>query len=334
MKKSLDQKLARLQSDPSSRDFILTDAKDADMGFGLASPGKRRVEPNQGSPYRSIDEYRNLIREVTRQGLVDIMLMSASTNELLTIQQRLFDDSPVTPAARSNDTSDIWLGMSGFYGQQPALPHSTTTIDHIQCGCYPGDPDQRDSGADLGLFSMTFNNDAQHDLAMLQAYKEFRLEAEAKGFRHFIEVFAPNAPLHPIDDVPRFVGDAIARTLAGITSRARPLFVKMPYFGPAAMEQLVHNDPSLIIGILGGSSGTTMDAYHMLWEAKKYGARAAFYGRKINNAEDQLAMVHYLRAVADDQIEPVEAVRAYHADLQRADIRPLRSLDEDLQRSQ
>ena len=108
----------------------------------------------------------------------------------------------------------------------------------------------------------------------------------------------------------------------------------MPYFGPAAMEQLVHYDSSIIIGILGGSAGTTMDAFSMLWEAKKYGARAAFFGRKINNAECLLTMVRYLRAVADDEIEPSDAVRAYHADLQRADIHALRPIDEDLQRTQ
>ncbi|NLE57467.1 MAG: hypothetical protein GX616_03845, partial [Planctomycetes bacterium] len=38
--KSLDIKLARIKADPRSREFILADAKDADMAFGIASPGK------------------------------------------------------------------------------------------------------------------------------------------------------------------------------------------------------------------------------------------------------------------------------------------------------
>ena len=38
MQKSLDQKLARILADPSCRDFILADAKDADMAFGLSRP--------------------------------------------------------------------------------------------------------------------------------------------------------------------------------------------------------------------------------------------------------------------------------------------------------
>ena len=40
MEKSLDRKLARIPADPSCRDFILADAKDADMAFGLAAPGR------------------------------------------------------------------------------------------------------------------------------------------------------------------------------------------------------------------------------------------------------------------------------------------------------
>ena len=71
----------------------------------------------------------------------------------------------------------------------------------------------------------------------------------------------------------------------------------------------------------------------MLWEAKKYGARVALYGRKINNAEHQLSFVRYLRAVADDEIGPEEAVRAYHGDLQKLGIRPQRSLEDDLKQT-
>ena len=78
-----------------------------------------------------------------------------------------------------------------------------------------------------------------------------------------------------------------------MTSRGRPLFLKIVYHGPAAMEALARYDRSLVVGILGGSAGTTFDAFHMLWEAKKYGARVALYGRKINNAEHQLSFVQH-----------------------------------------
>ena len=39
----------------------------------------------------TLAEYRESIRQITRQGLIDIMLMSASSNDVLTIDERLFE---------------------------------------------------------------------------------------------------------------------------------------------------------------------------------------------------------------------------------------------------
>ena len=117
--KSLDQKIASIRSDPhGAREFILADAKDADMATGLAATG---TDPRSGKP-RSLSEYRDQMREIVRQGLVDIMLMSASTSEVLTIKERLFDNSHVTPAARANDTTDIHLPAGGTYAAEPSRP--------------------------------------------------------------------------------------------------------------------------------------------------------------------------------------------------------------------
>ncbi len=335
MEKSLDRKLARITADPSCRDFILADAKDADMAFGLAAPGRSPEHYAAEARYRTIEEYRQLIREIIAQGLIDVMLTSASTNEVLAIRERLFDHSHVTPAVRANDATDIWLaGGSGRYAQQPSRPFRTATIDHIQCGKAECSPDERRLGADLGLYSVTFNNDVELDHRTLEAYKAFRIEAESKGFRHFLEVFDPNAAAHPPADVGRFTADHIVRALAGVTSRGRPLFLKIVYHGPAAMEALSRYDRSLVVGILGGSAGTTFDAFQMLWEAKKYGARVALYGRKINSAEHQLSFIEHLRAVADDQLDPAEAVKSYHGALARLGIRPHRPLADDLQRTE
>jgi hypothetical protein len=334
--KTLDQKLARIRANPSCRDMILADAKDADMAFGLSAPGRSPEHHAGEARFRTLDEYRQQIREIVAQSLVDIVLMSASTSEVLTIRERVFDLSRITPAVRANDTSDIWLAAgSGRYGSQPSQPFRTATLDHIQCGRAACAPDERKLGADLGLYSCTFNNDTQADLQTLEAYSAFRLEAEAKGFRHFLELFSPNAPgAHAPADAAQFVNDHIVRTLAGVTSAGRPIFLKIPYYGPAAMEALARYDSTLVVGILGGSAGTTFDAFHMLWEAKRYGARVALYGRKINNAEHQLTFIYYLRAVADDHIEPAEAVRAYHADLKRLGVAPHRSLQDDLTRTE
>jgi hypothetical protein len=110
--KSLDLKLQRILADSSCRDFILADAKDADMAFGLSAPGRSPEHHAGEARFRSLQEYRQIIREIVAQGLVDIVLMSASTNELLTLEERLFDRSRITPAVRANDTTDIWSTIS------------------------------------------------------------------------------------------------------------------------------------------------------------------------------------------------------------------------------
>jgi hypothetical protein len=330
MEKTLDVKLAALKRNPRGGAFILADAKDADMAFGIGAPGKAL-----DGRMRSLSEYRDRIREVVAQGLVDITLMSASTSEILTIRERIFDGSTVTPAVRANDATDVHVIRGGCYPQAPSQPFASATLDHIQAGKSPCSGEERRLGANLGLYSVTFNNDPDGDLRVQESYKAFRLEAEGKGFRHFLEVFHPNVPakVHGIapDQIPYFVNDHIARMLAGVPSSSRPLFLKIPYPGPAALEELCAYDSSLVVGVLGGSAGTTFDAFSLVYEAKRHGARVALFGRKINAAEDQLSFVHLLRTVADDQILPAEAVRAYHGALQGQGITPWRSLDEDLE---
>jgi hypothetical protein len=330
--KSLDVKLARIHADPHGcKDFILADAKDADMALSIGAPG-RSPEAHPGEVrYRSLSEFRDIIAAIVEQKLVDIMLMSASTSEVLTIHRRLFDNSPVTPAARANDTTDIHIIRGSKYPADPSRPFRTATLDHIQCGHLDCKPADRTLGANLGLYSITFNNDTQLDRESLEEYKQFRLEAERKGFRHFLEVFDPNRPeAVEADKLPDFINDAIVRTLGGVTSTGRPLFLKMVYHGPRAMEELVHYDPHLIVGILGGSAGTTYDAFKLLAEAKKYGARVALFGRKINNAENQLAFIRFLRLIADGEVGPEEAVKAYHGVLQALGVKPHRSLADDM----
>src|SRR5436853_1743176 len=191
--KSLDQKLSNIHADPrEAKDFILADAKDADMALSIGAPG-RSPEAHSGElRYRTLQEFRDIIVQIVEQKLVDIMLMSASTSEVLTIQRRLFDNSPVTPAARANDTTDIHIVRGSKYPTQPSLPFRTATLDHIQCGHLDCQPQERHLGANLGLYSITFNNDTLLDREALEQYKHFRLEAERKGFRHFLEVFDPN----------------------------------------------------------------------------------------------------------------------------------------------
>ncbi len=346
--KSLDEKLRSIHADPSgSKEFIIADAKDADMAFGMSAPGTTTAPLNGrgasassgGSPeshanevrFKTLAEYRDQIRQVIDQEVVDIVLMSASTSDQLAVQEKLFENSRITPAARANDASDVHLPRGGKVHAEPARPFRTAHLDHMQCGHLDCAPEERVIGSNLGLYSVTFLNDQTRDLETLQRYKEFREEAERVGFRHFLEVFDPNvANVVPPDKLPGFINDLIARTLAGVPRAGRPVFLKIVYHGPQAMEELVQYDPHLVVGVLGGAAGTTLDAFQLLHQSKKYGGRAALFGRKINSAENQLAFIEFLRLIADGVIEPEEAVRAYHSVLAKLGVAPHRSLDVDL----
>ena len=71
---------------------------------------------------------------------------------------------------------------------------------------------------------------------------------------------------------------SVVRTLGGVPDIARPLFLKMVYHGPKWTEELAAYDPAIVIGILGGGAGTTYDAFKLVSESQKYGARVALFG--------------------------------------------------------
>lgn len=318
------------------RDFILADAKDADMAFGITAPGPGRCPENTRREsegcWKSLADYQQQIREVIKQGIVDIVLLSASNLEQLAIREGLFAGSPVTPAARANDTTDIWVVRGGKYPTLPSRSFRTATIEHMKYGRLAAGCTQPHTGADLGLYSITFTNNVEWDLRALEEFAAFRLEAEAKNFRYFLELFNPNVdPGLPSRELGGFLNDHIVRTLAGVTSVGRPLFLKIPYNGPGPLEELVAYDANLIVGILGGSAGTTRDAFQLIHDAQKYGARVALFGRKINLSEQPLVFIEFLRRIVDGEIEPAEAVKAYHGALAAAGIKPHRHLQADMQ---
>ena len=69
--KSLDQKLARIHADPRGcKDFILADAKDADMALSIGAPG-RSPEAHPGEVrYRTLQEFRDIIAQIVEAKLV------------------------------------------------------------------------------------------------------------------------------------------------------------------------------------------------------------------------------------------------------------------------
>ena len=337
--KRLDQKLASIRTNPASAtDFIIADAKDADMAFGITAPGPQTGSCRHGyneseGCWKTLDQYLGQIRAVIEQDIVDIMLLSASNLERLAIHERLFERSAITPAARANDTSDVWAVRGGKYPtDHPSRSFRTATIDHIKHGRLTDDCAQPATGADLGLYSITFTNNIDWDYKALSDFHDFRIEAERKRFRYFLEIFNPNVnPGIPDKKVAGFLNDHIIRALAGVTTAGRPIFLKIPYNGPGPLEELVAYDPTLIVGILGGSAGTTLDAFQLIHDARKHGARVALFGRKINLSESPLAFISLLRRVVDGEVTPIEAVKVYHQVLEKTGLRPQRPLQQDLQ---
>jgi hypothetical protein len=200
----------------------------------------------------------------------------------------------------------------------PSRPFRTANLELVRPFC------------DLVLYSVTFNNDLERDLATLEGYAAFREQARSVGIRHFLEVFNPNAPTG-LDSaqIGAFVNDHIIRMLAGVTSAERPQFLKMAFNGPEFLAELVGHDPSVVVGILGGSAGTTRDTFELLDQGEAHGARVALFGRKIQRAESQLDLLAGMRSVLDRVVTPEQGVVAYHEALRAKGIAPTRSLVED-----
>ena len=131
------------------------------------------------------------------------MLMSASTSERLTINERLFDNSSVTPAVRAQRLHRHPHRPRLRLPRGPSRPFTSAIINHIQAGKFPCTESQRPRGANLGPYSVTFNNLPDRDHETLQAYKAFRLDAEANKFQHFPRSLRPQRPRQSPRHPPR-----------------------------------------------------------------------------------------------------------------------------------
>ncbi len=320
--KRLDEKLARIQAGTyQPTDFIIADAKDADMSFGSATPGPEVNEGGQPTGrMKPLQAYRDDMLRVIESDLVDIMLTSVSGAEYLTGLDAL-GSSPITQAIRVNDSSDIWNPRGANYKTGPAAPFRTARLDRVAALC------------DLGLYAISFYNDLATDLHTLERYAQFRDDAATAGIRHFLEVFNP---LYPVDtpgaDFADYNNDAITRCLAGVARADRPIFLKVVYNGPRSTEALASFDPgNLIVGILGGAAGTTRDTLELVQQGEKYGARVALFGRKVYFAESSVEILRAMRLVIEENVTSEEATRSYHDALAKQGIRPKRPLEDDLQ---
>ena len=320
MQNRLTDKLSRIRAGTyTPRDFIIADAKDAEMGGGIGALGSLRLADGTIRPANCAD-YRQAMKDMMASGLVDIMLTSMASAEDLAAGHA-FQGSDVTQAIRLNDATDIWGFRGASYRQSPALPFRTARLEHAR------------QFAALGLYAVTFYNDRDLDVATSEAYRHFRKRAEEAGMSHFLEVFNPAFPIEIGGaELGAFVNDAIVRCLAGVARSEAPLFLKMQFNGARAMEELASYDPAnLIVGVLGGAAGTTRDTFELVAQTERFGGRVALFGRKIHLAADPIEIVRMMRAIVEGEIGPVEAVKSYHAALAAKGIPSSRTVDEDLE---
>ena len=316
MEKSLDTKLEQIRRGLyKPADFIIADAKDADMGGGIFCTGTQLE--NASSP-KSYPEYLQAMREMVSSSLVDLMLMSASSAERL-VEEGVFENSPVSPAVRYNDATDIWGPRHSVYQQHPSRNFRTLHLNKLT------------SLVDLGLYSVTFSNDIEKDTESLEGLRSFLSELSSTRMRYFLEVFNPQVDIGISEDkLPEYINDCIVRCLAGLTRKDSPLFLKIPFNGPRAMEELCSYHPGeLIVGVLGGGKGTIRDTFELVRQSEKYGARVALFGRKINLAESPVTLVSLMRSVIEGELSSLNAVKEYHSSLSKEGITPKLSFEKD-----
>ena len=161
------------------------------MGPGLQGAGPARAEARPGK-WRTREAFIDGVEAVIKQDIVDIMLVSASNLERL-VERDAFAGTGVKPAIRANDATDIWVQRGSTYATKPSRPFRTASLSRVRYGGPTPQPNAKIALTDLGLYSITFTNDLDADLASLEAFSEFRADAAANDFRYFLEVFNPNA---------------------------------------------------------------------------------------------------------------------------------------------
>ena len=321
--RALDRKLQRiLAGEYTPDDFVVADAKDADMAFGLMAGGPVARDPAAGSRpgvHRTRPAYLDAMRAEVAAGAVDVLLTSASNGER---PRRRGRPGRRGDARRARQRHHRHLVLPRLGLPVPALAAVPHRPPAALCG---GSATSSCTRSRSTTTSTTTSPPST-------AYREFRLEAADLGLRHFLEVFNPNAPVGlTADDLPAFVNDSIVRLLAGVTAAHRPVFLKMAYNGRDAVAELVEHDPSVVVGILGGSAGTTRDTLELLHRAERAGARVALFGRKIQRAESQLDLLSAMRRVLGGELSPEDGVRAYHDALSDVGLESHRPLETDLQ---
>ena len=131
----------------------MADAKDRHRG--RASPrGRPGTRTHGAMPQLARAEFLDPIHAIVHQDVVDVMLSSVSNFEMLVNARR--SPTGVKPAFRANDTTDVWRDPGGT-SRHASRPFRTATLPRVK------------PLTDLGLYSITYTNDINADVASLRS---------------------------------------------------------------------------------------------------------------------------------------------------------------------
>ena len=173
----------------------------------------------------------------------------------------------------------------GTYAAGAVAAVPSATIDQIQAGKLDPTPSERRRGAEpRALLDHAEQRPRRSTTSRSRRTRNSasRPSARASATSSKSSTPTPAATACPTD-LGRFINDLIVRTLAGVPAAGRPVFLKIAYHGPQAMEELVAYDPHLVPGILGGSSGTTLRRV----QAARGGEEARRAGRAVRPEDQQ-----------------------------------------------
>ncbi len=292
---------------------ILVFAADASVAYGITGIGTERT-PTQH--YRTRPEFLRLMRDVMKDEAIDGLLMTPADAEELAIEQKLFDDSPVTPIVRMNAETHIWSPRHGRYGRQTSLPFQTVPTAEAGRYCTEAMQCALDCKIKLGLYSITLNNDTEADARTTEQFLNFAWDCgKTPDFNYFLEVFLPNTQQPGMDkkQLGEYMADNIVRLMSYLRKHQRPAFIKTVYTVPEVWKALCEFDPTLIIGALGGSRVSARHTLQLAHDVTEHGGKVLLFGRAIFQEEDPKLMARMVRAVMDRELAVDHAHAQYQA---------------------
>ena len=173
MTKSLDTKIADILANPSgSKAFIIADAKDADMAFGVAAPGPRRAAKTNDyeSDWKTLEDFRapDSRRRPTgnRRYHATVSLKRRDSRDGGEAFRELCGHArgaarTIPPISGPCAVANTRAKHRGRFARR----HST-----ISYGCIDPKPNEKIVGADLGLYSITFTNNLDEEHYALREF--------------------------------------------------------------------------------------------------------------------------------------------------------------------